>query len=72
MVSWMTDRPLQSRQMYALTHTTHNVRAMVTDVAYRLDVNTLHRHEEPGGLLFVDQSTNTTVGAGMIANLTTG
>ena len=68
----MTDRPLQSRQMYALKHTTHNVRAMVTEVAYRLDVNPLHRDEDPGGLLFVDHPTNTTAGAGLIANLTTG
>ena len=45
MVCWMTDQPLAVRRMYALKHTTNSVRAMVTDVAYRLDVNTLHRDE---------------------------
>ncbi|HVM14943.1 MAG TPA: GTP-binding protein [Egibacteraceae bacterium] len=50
MVCWMTDRPLSPRTMYALKHTTNNVRAMVTDVAYRLDVNTLHRDEGAGEL----------------------
>ena len=45
MVCWMGDRPLAGRQMYALKHTTNNVRAMVTDVHYRLDVETTHRDE---------------------------
>ena len=46
MVSWMVDRPLQKRGRYALKHTTRWVRAMITDLKYRLDVNTLHRDEE--------------------------
>ncbi|MCA9608618.1 MAG: sulfate adenylyltransferase, partial [Myxococcales bacterium] len=45
MVCWMVDRPLQLRGRYALKHTTHWVRAMVKDIHYRLDVNTLHRDE---------------------------
>jgi len=45
MVCWMTDRPLAPRGMYALKHTTKTVRAMVTDLQYRLDINTLHRDE---------------------------
>ena len=45
MICWMVDRPLTARSMLAVKHTTNNVRAMVTDVAYRLDVNTLHRDE---------------------------
>jgi bifunctional enzyme CysN/CysC len=43
MVCWMSDRPLSARGMYALKHTTNNVRAMATEVVYRLDVNTTHR-----------------------------
>ena len=46
MVCWMVDRPLQKRGRYALKHTTRWVRAMVKDLQYRLDVNTLHRDEE--------------------------
>ncbi len=45
MVCWMVDRPLQARGRYALKHTTRWVRAMVKDLHYRLDVNTLHRDE---------------------------
>ncbi|MEX0657511.1 MAG: GTP-binding protein [Egibacteraceae bacterium] len=45
MVCWMTDQPLVARGMYALKHTTRTVRAMVTAVDYRLDINTLHRDE---------------------------
>jgi bifunctional enzyme CysN/CysC len=50
MVCWMTDRPLSPRSMYALKHTTNTVRAMVTDLRYRLDINTLHRDEEAPSL----------------------
>jgi bifunctional enzyme CysN/CysC len=46
MVSWMVDRPLGERTMLALKHTTRTVRALVSDVRYRLDVNTLHRDED--------------------------
>jgi sulfate adenylyltransferase large subunit len=46
MICWMTDKPLMARGMYALKHTTKSVRAMVTDVQYRLDINTLHRNDD--------------------------
>jgi sulfate adenylyltransferase subunit 1 (EFTu-like GTPase family) len=47
MICWMTDRPLKKRGRYALKHTTRWVRAMVTELQYKLDVNTLHRDESP-------------------------
>jgi bifunctional enzyme CysN/CysC len=43
MVCWMTDEPLRPRQRIAVKHTTRTVRAVVKDLQYRLDVNTLHR-----------------------------
>jgi len=44
MLAWMdTPTPLAMRQIYALKHGTRSVRAMVTDLRYRLDVSTLHR-----------------------------
>ncbi len=44
MVAWMDlVSPLRPHHMYTLKHTTRTVRAMVTDVRYRLDVNTMHR-----------------------------
>ena len=44
MIAWMdSTTSLQPRQIYRLKHTTRTVRAMVTDVLYRLDVSTMHR-----------------------------
>jgi bifunctional enzyme CysN/CysC len=45
MVAWMTERPLKPGDFLALKHTTRWVRAVVKDIHYRLDVNTLHRDE---------------------------
>jgi bifunctional enzyme CysN/CysC len=45
MVCWMDDAPLRTRTKYAIKHTTRNVRALVKDLSYRLDINTLHRDE---------------------------
>jgi bifunctional enzyme CysN/CysC len=47
MLCWMDSAaPLQARKVYALKHTTRNVRAMVTDLRYRLDITTMHRDLE--------------------------
>ena len=46
MVCWMSDEPMQSRGRYALKHTTRIARAIVDDVHYRVDVNTLHREPD--------------------------
>ena len=46
MICWLSpDVPLTIRGMYAVKHTTRNVRAQVRDLEYRIDVNTLHRDE---------------------------
>ncbi|WP_222194427.1 sulfate adenylyltransferase subunit 1 [Modestobacter italicus] len=96
MVSWMADAPLVPRMRLAVKHTTRTVRAMVKDVQYRLDVNSLHRDTDATGLglndigrvrfrttqplfvddyhrnrvtgrfILIDESTNATVGAGML------
>jgi sulfate adenylyltransferase large subunit len=50
MICWMTDQPLLPRARLWLKHTTRWVRAMVTRIQYRLDVNTLHRDEGVGKL----------------------
>jgi bifunctional enzyme CysN/CysC len=50
MVAWMTERPLVPGDFLALKHTTRWVRAVVRDIHYRLDVNTLHRDETPNSL----------------------
>jgi sulfate adenylyltransferase large subunit len=46
MVCWMTNQPLRPRQKLAIKHTTRLGRALVKDIQYRLDVNTLHRDQE--------------------------
>ena len=46
MVSWMVDgRPLAQGSRLIIKHTTKTVKAIVRDLHYRLDVNTLHRDE---------------------------
>jgi bifunctional enzyme CysN/CysC len=96
-VAWLSDgAPLLPGAKYAIKHTTRWGRAMVTELQYRLNVNTLHaedgagslglneigrvrlrtttpfffdeyrRNRETGSFILVDESTNVTVGAGMI------
>ena len=97
MVCWMaSDAELRAGAKLALKHTTRWGRAVVKDLQYRLDVNTLHRDETAthlalneigrvqlrttvplffdeyrrnratGSFVLVDESTNNTVGAGII------
>ncbi len=96
MVCWFSDRPMLERGTYSLKHTTRTARAVVKDLHYRLDVNTLHRDDKAGKLgmndigrvslrtttplffdeyrrnrttgsfILVDDTTNSTVAAGMI------
>jgi bifunctional enzyme CysN/CysC len=51
MVCWMDEtRPMSVGGKYAIKHTTRSARAVVRDLHYRLDVNTLHRDEGAQGL----------------------
>jgi bifunctional enzyme CysN/CysC len=51
MVCWMDEtRPMSVGARYAIKHTTRSARAIVRDLHYRLDVNTLHRDEGAQGL----------------------
>jgi len=43
MVCWMADTPLRERGRYLIKHTTRSARAIVDELRYRIDVNTLHR-----------------------------
>jgi sulfate adenylyltransferase large subunit len=96
-VCWMADAPLKPGGRYALKHTTRSVRAIVEDVDWHLDVETLAREDndhglalneighvrlrlsgplafdpyarnrETGSFILIDEATNDTVGAGLIA-----
>ena len=103
MVCWMSsDRPLTPKSRLIVKHTTRTVKGIVSDLLYRIDVNTLHRDEaatqlglneigrirmrvtQPlfvdayarnrltGGLILIDEATNTTVGTVMITGFTPG
>ncbi|HEX2064881.1 MAG TPA: GTP-binding protein, partial [Acidimicrobiales bacterium] len=50
MVCWLSERPLNPGGKYALKHTTKWSRAVIRDLRYRLDINTLHRDEHAGTL----------------------
>jgi bifunctional enzyme CysN/CysC len=51
MVCWLTDdRTLSPRTKLVIKHTTRTARAMVKDLHYRLDINSLHRDESAEAL----------------------
>ena len=96
MVCWMGEKPLLSRGKYTIKHTTKEVRCIVKEILYKVDINSLHRDTEDksincndiariavrvtkplfvdkyninrttGSLIIIDESTNNTVGSGMI------
>jgi bifunctional enzyme CysN/CysC len=49
MVCWMSNTPMKSGGRYAIKHTTRTARAMIEQLEYRVDVNTLE-HLETGEL----------------------
>jgi len=44
MISWFNERPLQVRGKYALRHTTNDVRCMIQEVRFKMDINSLERN----------------------------
>jgi bifunctional enzyme CysN/CysC len=51
LICWMDEQEsIVPGKKYALKHTTRNVRTVVKDIQYRLDVNSLHRDEAAGSL----------------------
>lgn len=46
MVCWMNEKPLLPRTKYHLKHTTNDVKCMVKEIKYKIDVNTLNRLED--------------------------
>ena len=96
MVCWMGENPLLNKGKYTIKHTTKEVRCVVKEILYKVDINTLHRNTKDktvncndiariairvtkplfvdkyndnrttGSLIIIDESTNNTVGAGMI------
>ncbi len=51
MLCWFDEKKsLQVRGKYALRHTTQEVRCVVKEVRYKMDINTLHRNQEDNTL----------------------
>ena len=96
MVCWLNEKKLQLNGKYLLKHTTRDVRCVVKDIQYKVNISTIEKIEDDknvglneiakislrttaplfidpykrnrttGSLILVDESTNVTVGAGMI------
>ena len=50
MICWMADGELRQGQKLAIKHTSRWARALVKDLQYRVDVNSLHRDDKPQSL----------------------
>ncbi len=44
MVVWMTSAPLQADRPFIIKHTSREVNAVVSNIRYRIDINSLHRN----------------------------
>jgi len=45
MICWLTEKPLQANGKYALKHSSKDVRAVVKDIQYKVNINTLEKVE---------------------------
>ncbi|SDF75310.1 sulfate adenylyltransferase subunit 1 [Epilithonimonas hungarica] len=95
LVCWMGDKPLKSGSKYLIQNNTTQVKGIIKDIEYKLDVNTLEKQEveqvslneivklklktakplaydsykdlaSNGGIIFIDETSFVTVGAGLI------
>ena len=95
LLCWMDNKPLKEGSRYTLQHNSSLIKGIVSEVAYKLDVNTLEHIEagavelnevayvkirtatpfahdsyktlpSNGGLIFIDETSHITVGAGLI------
>ena len=46
MMCWLNPNGPQPRKKYTLKHTTNEAKAMIKQIRYKLDINTLHRNED--------------------------
>ena len=45
-LTWMNEKPLVKGSKLILKHTTQEVKALVNEISYEIDINTLHRKED--------------------------
>ncbi len=46
MICWFSERPLQGKAKVILRHTTREVKALVQEIRYKVNINTLHKIED--------------------------
>lgn len=46
MLCWMSDKPLQENGKYLVKHTHREVKCIIKEVVYKMNINTLHRIED--------------------------
>lgn len=46
MMVWMNEKPLKLGGKYSIRHTTKDLRCLIKDIKYKVDINTLHRNLE--------------------------
>lgn len=46
MICWLNDKKMMPRGKYAVKHTSNDVRCIIKEVKYKVDINTLHRIED--------------------------
>lgn len=46
MLCWLNNKGPQPRTKYTIRHTSADAKAMIKEIRYKLDINTLHRNEE--------------------------
>lgn len=46
MICWLNEKPIQPRGKYVLKHTTKELKCIVKEVRYKVDINTLHKIED--------------------------
>lgn len=45
-ICWLNNKPLNQSAKYLLMHTTKDVKAIIKEINYKIDINTLHRMED--------------------------
>jgi sulfate adenylyltransferase subunit 1 len=54
MVCWFSQSPMQARGKYLIRHTTRETKAIVQEIRYQVDINTLHKVEGVDSLIMND------------------
>ncbi|MEA3504005.1 MAG: GTP-binding protein [Bacteroidota bacterium] len=44
MITWMSEKPLQLGKKYSLKHTTKDAKALIKEIEYKVDVNTMNKN----------------------------